>query len=127
MPRNSHLPVQDTIIAQSLQIKGNLNSLSNLHFDGTIVGNIKCESDVTIGPNAFVEGKITCQNLEVDGTVVGNLEAGSSLVLHSNAKIQGDINTQSLVIEDGAHFTGGIQMPKPTASLPEHSETETNN
>lgn len=122
---NKDRSVQDTVVAQGMQIKGNLHSLANLYFDGTIIGNINCENDVVLGPNAHVEGHITCQNLEIDGQVIGNVEVTTGLLAHTGAVIKGDIKTQTLVVEEGAILRGSLLMPEPTppATEPEQPET----
>lgn len=91
-------------------ITGNITSKSDIRIDGTLHGNLTCESKVVIGEKAVIEGCITSKHILLQGRVIGNIYCTDKLHILSSGKIEGDIHTTKLVIEEGATFNGASVM-----------------
>ncbi len=98
------------LIVAGTEIKGDINSNSDIRFDGTMTGNLKTTGKVVIGETGRVNGEIDCKNSEVLGEVHGKIKVSELLSLKATAKIFGDIITKKLAIEPGSKFTGNCKM-----------------
>ena len=60
----------------------------------------------------------------ISGEVHGEISASGQVVLHKTARVDGNIHTARLVVEDGAVFTGRVEMnakPGKPASPPKET------
>jgi len=97
---------ETTIISRGVKIEGKIISSGNIRIDGEIQGDIFCESNITIGEDAKVDGQINANAITIGGKVSGIVRAKEKLILDSNSNLKGDIYTKNLVIEEGAKFDG---------------------
>jgi cytoskeletal protein CcmA (bactofilin family) len=65
---------------------------------------------VTVEKGAKVQGNVSGENVWVAGKVIGNIEARKHLHLASSSYITGDTSYQTLRIEEGAFFTGKMEL-----------------
>lgn len=97
-----------SLISTDLLVTGNLVSPGDLQIDGSVEGDIHCQS-LTIGPSASVTGNVTAVDVLIRGTHYGNIEA-RSVTLGKSAKVMGNITHETIAIEAGAvldgHLTG---------------------
>jgi cytoskeletal protein CcmA (bactofilin family) len=107
-----------SIITKDMHILGNVVHEGVIDFDGTIDGNIRCDT-LTIRENGSVKGEITANNLFVFGKVNGIIRA-KNVHLHGSCHIEGIVMHESLSIEDGAFIDGKC---KRTDKLAEAAET----
>ena len=96
-----------SIISADVVMRGNINSVGEIQFDGTLEGDIKANS-LIIGEKASVKGEVICEAVTVRGRVEGGIRA-KSVSLASTAHIMGDILHSSLSVESGAHFEGNCR------------------
>ena len=99
-----------TIISNGVKLEGKITTNGNIRVDGEIQGDIISQSNVTIGENAQVNGKINASVIDIGGKVSGSVSAKEKLVLESKANLKGDIFTKILVVEAGAKFDGKSKM-----------------
>jgi cytoskeletal protein CcmA (bactofilin family) len=100
----------ETIVGESVKLKGNLKSDSNIKIAGSLQGEIKTKGDIEIGKSAKINAKIQAQNLKVAGTINGNIEIKEQLEITETGKVFGDLTTNILVIQPGAIFSGKSTM-----------------
>jgi cytoskeletal protein CcmA (bactofilin family) len=104
-------------IAKSLQIHGVINGEEDLYIDGNVRGKIHIDGGkVTVGPNGRVNSDIEARDIAVYGEVEGLLRGAERVFLGRTAKASGDILTRRIVIEDGATFTGRVEVVRPEAA-----------
>ena len=96
-----------SIISADVVMRGNVNSVGEIQFDGSLEGDLKAGS-LIIGEKAIVKGEVICETVTVRGRVEGGIRA-KSVSLASTAHIQGDILHSSLSVETGAHFEGNCR------------------
>ena len=99
-----------TIISNGVKLEGKITTTSNIRVDGEIQGDIVSQSNVTVGENGQVNGKINASVIMIGGKVSGSVSAKEKLVLESKANLKGDIFTKILVVEAGAKFDGKSNM-----------------
>jgi cytoskeletal protein CcmA (bactofilin family) len=115
----SHQPYQapapastPTVFGRSMKIVGEVSSDEELYLDGDLDGKLYLRNRLTIGPNSKVNADIKAHEIVVFGTVKGNVDSETRVSLRKGASIVGDIKTAGIVIEDGAHFKGGIDISR---------------
>ena len=99
-----------TIISNGVKLEGKITSGGSIRVDGTIVGDVVTQGNVTIGEHGDVNGQINAGIITIGGKVVGSVNAKEKLVLESKANLKGDIFTKILVVEAGAKFDGKSNM-----------------
>ncbi|MCT4661790.1 MAG: polymer-forming cytoskeletal protein [Tissierellales bacterium] len=108
--------VLDTIIGEKTVITGKIEAKGNLRIDGSIVGDLNIDGDVTIGYSGKIKGQVICNNLIIAGCLEGNIIAKEQLRIASSGKLIGDINVKSFVVDEDAIFIGKSIM-KDSAKL----------
>jgi cytoskeletal protein CcmA (bactofilin family) len=111
-------------ITRSLSIHGQINGEEDLYIDGQVSGKIRIAGGkVTVGPNGRVDSDIESREIEVHGHVQGLLRAAERVFLGRTAFASGDIVTRRISIEDGASFTGRVEVLRPEpAAEPKKTE-----
>ncbi|MEL7159969.1 MAG: polymer-forming cytoskeletal protein, partial [Bacteroidota bacterium] len=98
-------------IDQNTKLEGNINANGNIRIDGTLVGNLKCEALLVIGPKGYIEGDVTCVKAIIEGKFKGNLIVKDDLTLQSSSKIFGDIRAKKMAVLSGAEINGTCTVP----------------
>jgi cytoskeletal protein CcmA (bactofilin family) len=109
-------PAQSTIsrITHTLSIHGQISGEDDLYIDGEMSGTIRIAGGkVTVGPNGRVDSDIESREIEIHGQAQGLLRAAERIFLGRTASVSGDIVTRRLAIEDGAFFTGRVELVRP--------------
>jgi cytoskeletal protein CcmA (bactofilin family) len=101
------------IVGETMRIKGDIFSASELQVNGEVEGSLESQSRLTIGPKGKVDANIKATEVIVSGAIHGNVEAATRIVLRNGANLVGDVKTAGIVIEDGAYFKGGIDITRP--------------
>lgn len=99
-----------TIISNGVKIEGKVNSAGSLRVDGSLVGDLHANGNVTVGEQGDINGAIVGNVVTIGGKVIGKVDAKEKLVLESKCTLKGDINTKVLVIAAGAKFDGKSSM-----------------
>jgi cytoskeletal protein CcmA (bactofilin family) len=103
-----------SIITQDINVLGNIVSEGNIDFDGTLNGNIRCNT-LTIRAHGVVKGEVVAENLHVYGKVKGLIRA-KNVQLYASCNVEGIIMHETVSIEDGAFVDGKFKRtdkPKP--------------
>ena len=97
-------------LAVGTVIEGNVRSACDIRVDGSIFGNLTCDSKIIIGPSGIIEGDVSCASAHIEGKYKGKLTVGDILNIRENAVVTGDIITQKLIVQAGASFNGTCVM-----------------
>ena len=101
-----------TVIAEGLNIAGNVSAEGLVEVHGEIEGEVKCTA-LHVSEKGRIIGKIVSQDVVVNGTVDGPIH-GTHVRLESKARVTGDVHHVSFVVEKGAFFDGkSIQKDLP--------------
>jgi cytoskeletal protein CcmA (bactofilin family) len=101
-----------TLVASVTSIRGDLLFSGQLRVDGRITGDVTAEpvadSEIHVGPEGRIEGRVTVARLVVEGTVLGPVAARERLELRSGGRLAGEIGYRDLQIEHGACIEGSL-------------------
>ena len=99
-----------TVLAKDDVLSGRLQIRGSGMIQGTFSGQIDCDGDLTIGPDAHVEADIRGARVTIAGFVRGDLVATSRLKLTSSARLEGDARVGALVVQEGGVHHGVIRV-----------------
>lgn len=110
----------NTVVGESILIKGNLEGDEDLTVQGQIEGSINLNKTLIIEPSGVVKAEVSVANAVISGIMVGNLSASDSVELTDSGRMVGDIQAPRIIITEGALFKGRVdmgdlQIPRPTA------------
>ena len=98
-------------IGRSITIRGEVTGDEDLLIQGRVDGSVDLKQhSITIGAEGDVKASVHGRLVIVEGRVEGDIRSDEQVILRSSATVLGDIVAPRLVLEDGAHFRGGVDM-----------------
>lgn len=108
-----------SVIGPTLIFKGELSANEDLIIEGEIEGTIAHQDkNLTVGKEGRVKADINARTVEVYGKVEGDIHGEDIVKLAKSADVKGNIRCARIVMEDGAQFSGSIDMGQKTKSVP---------
>jgi cytoskeletal protein CcmA (bactofilin family) len=106
-----------SVIGPTLKFKGELSANEDLIIEGEIEGTIAHQDkNLTVGREGRVKANIDAKTVEIYGQVQGDIRGEDSVKLAKSAEVKGNIQCARIIMEDGAHFTGNIEMTRKPRS-----------
>ena len=116
-----------SLIADNLEIVGDVLFTGGLRIDGKIEGNVLGEAGnkslVVLSEKGSVIGRVRAYDAVINGHIAGDLEVEHFLELQSGARVSGNISYSQLQMECGATIEGSLvrvgetQSAAPAAQL----------
>lgn len=98
-------------IGRSITIRGEVTGDEDLVIEGRVDGAVAlAQHSVTVGPEGRVKANISGRVVTVEGRVEGDITGDEQIILRHSSWVEGDILAPRVVLEDGAHFRGGVEM-----------------
>src|ERR1700692_2251428 len=101
---------KSTILGRDDALSGKLQLKSGGQILGNFSGNVECDGDLWIGPEAHVEADIRSARVTIAGFVRGNIVAASRLKITSTGRLEGDAKVGALVVQEGGVHHGVIRV-----------------
>ncbi len=95
---------RDDVLSGRLQLKGGGQVLGNFS------GQIECDGDLLIGPEAHVEADVRTVRVTIAGFLRGNVVAASRLKITNTGRLEGDAKVGALVVQEGGVHHGVIRV-----------------
>lgn len=99
-----------TVIAREDFLAGKLALKGPGQVLGSFSGEIECDGDLLIGPEANVEANIKGVRITVAGLVRGNVIAANRLKITTTGRLEGDATVGALVVQEGGVHYGVIRV-----------------
>jgi cytoskeletal protein CcmA (bactofilin family) len=99
-----------TVLARDDSLSGKLALKGPGQVLGSFTGQIECDGDLLIGPEAHVEADIKTNRITVSGLVRGNVIAANRLKITSTGRLEGDATVGALVVQEGGVHYGVIRV-----------------
>jgi len=99
-----------TVIARDDALSGRLALKGPGQVLGSFSGEIECDGDLLIGPEASVEANIKGVRITVAGLVRGNVIAANRLKITTTGRLEGDATVGALVVQEGGVHYGVIRV-----------------
>ena len=104
-----------TLIAEGVEITGDIVFSDGMRIDGRVKGNVIGRSAEGASPallvlssKGHVEGSVQCGAAVINGAVTGDLEVEHLLELQSDARVSGTIRYRHLQMDVGAEVQGQL-------------------
>ena len=100
-----------SVIGPTLKFKGELSANEDLIIEGEIEGTIAHQDkNLTVGREGRVRADINARTVEIFGSVEGDIRGDDVVKLAKTADVKGNVFCSRIVMEDGAKFSGSIDM-----------------
>jgi len=104
------------VIGPETVVRGSLSGSGSVIVHGRVEGNVSLDDELTVEEGGLVAADVEARTLSIHGQLRGDVKVTGRVVVGSTAAVVGDIRAPRIVIEDGARFSGSIQME---VALPE--------
>src|SRR3989441_2937956 len=104
------LEPKQTVLAREDSVSGNLALKGPGQVLGNFTGQIECDGDLLVGPEAHVEADIRGVRITVSGLVRGNVIASNRLKITTTGRLEGDATVGALVVQEGGVHYGVIRV-----------------
>jgi cytoskeletal protein CcmA (bactofilin family) len=98
------------LIGTKVVVKGNISGNQDLVVLGRVEGRIGIDTRLTVEEGGSVAADVDVAEATVKGELRGEVVASKAAVLHTSARMVGSLRAPRIVIEDGARFSGNIEM-----------------
>ena len=99
-----------TVLARDDALSGRLVLKGPGQVLGNFTGQIECDGDLLVGPEAHVEADIRGVRITVSGLVRGNVIASNRLKITTTGRLEGDATVGALVVQEGGVHYGVIRV-----------------
>jgi cytoskeletal protein CcmA (bactofilin family) len=97
-------------IGSKVTVKGSISGNQDLVVHGRVEGRVALDNRFTVEEDGSVAADIEVTDATVKGELRGDVVASKAATLHNTARMVGSIRAPRLVIEEGARFSGNIEM-----------------
>lgn len=101
---------QPCVIGKTVTVRGTISGGEDLVVEGRVEGTIALERSLLIEPAASVEADIEVGELTLRGDLRGEVRARGPVTIVAGARFDGALQAARVVIEEGAAFTGRLEM-----------------
>ncbi len=99
-----------TVLSRDDTFNGRLQIRGSGQILGNFTGQVECDGDLFIGPEAHVEADIKSSRVTIAGLVRGNIVAVSRLKITNTGRLEGDARVGALVVLEGGVHHGVIRV-----------------
>lgn len=99
-----------TVLARDDALSGKLTLKGPGQVLGNFSGQIDCDGDLLVGPDAHVEAEIRGARITISGVVRGNVIAATRLKITTTGRLEGDATVGALVVQEGGVHYGVIRV-----------------
>jgi cytoskeletal protein CcmA (bactofilin family) len=107
-----------TVIAPGTVVSGRVEGAEDLTVLGQLRGTLRLEGELLVDAEARVEADAEVTAAVIHGIYVGNVIASERVELSATARVLGDLAAPRIIIEEGAAFSGAIDMGDVEAAEP---------
>jgi cytoskeletal protein CcmA (bactofilin family) len=103
---------QDTraSIGRTTRVVGRITGTGDLLVEGRCEGEVNVKGHLEVARGGVIDAPVSARDVTIEGGVHGDVTASGAVVLRSEGSIRGAIHCDKVALEDGAKFTGRIEM-----------------
>src|ERR1700686_4661741 len=109
-PEHNGVEPKTTVLGRDDALSGRLQLKGGRQLLGNFSGQVECDGDLLIGPEAHVEADIRSVKVTIAGFVRGNIVAVSRLKITNTGRLEGDAKVGALVVLEGGVHHGVIRV-----------------
>jgi cytoskeletal protein CcmA (bactofilin family) len=97
-------------IGRTTRIVGRLTGDGDLLVEGRIEGEVSLRGNLSVTEGGVIVAPVEAGDVTVSGSVDGDVTARGAVTLRAGGTVRGAITASRIAVEDGARFTGRIEM-----------------
>ena len=97
-------------IGKGTRVVGRITGDGDLLVEGRAEGEITLSGHLTVGRGGVVAAPLVVGELTIEGAVEGDVSSRGAVTLKNESRLRGAIKASKLALEDGARFSGRIEM-----------------
>lgn len=105
-----HKSEELTVLRAGDSLQGSLTISGNGQLLGTFSGEVDCQGELLVGPEASISARIRTRNIVISGFVRGNVSASGRLKITSSGRLEGDARVGALIVQEGGVHHGAIRV-----------------
>lgn len=98
------------LIGETTRIRGRVSGDGDLTIAGTVEGDITLRGSLTIEGSGSATSNVEASAVTVAGSLDGDVSSSGPVVVASGARVKGNLRGSGVAIEDGAQFSGRLDM-----------------
>ena len=106
-----------TIIAEDVQIDGDIILTGNITIYGEIRGSVSTDGAIQLAKKGKIFGDVKASTIQINGYIQGNVFINGPAELLSKCELVGDLKYKVLTIQDGAQFSGRCEIMEDDLNL----------
>jgi len=114
MARSTTRPSSDlgqARIGSGARVHGRIAGDGDLTIEGRVEGDIFLRGELTVDASGSVEAEtVEADEITVSGTLQGELRVKGAVRALSGARVRGNVQGGSFALEDGAEFSGRVEL-----------------
>ena len=107
---NNQSTNSQTIIAEDVQIDGDVILSGNITIYGEIRGIVSTDGAIQLAKNGKIFGDVKSSSIQMNGYIEGDMFIDGTAELLSNCELVGNLKYRVLNIQDGAQFSGRFEI-----------------
>ncbi|PIE06342.1 MAG: hypothetical protein CSA75_00065 [Sorangium cellulosum] len=105
---DSDTALASSTVGSGICIKGRIIGDGDLSIEGTVEGEIAIQGDLTIAPDATVNGAIEAASVTIEGTYEGDIVSAGIVRAGAGAVVRGTVSGDSFSVDEGAVVSADI-------------------
>ncbi len=103
-------------IGRTTKVTGRLTGDGDLFVEGSIEGELALRGHLHVAAGGSVAAPVEAEEVTIEGTIDGDVVARGPVTLRAGGQLRGAIKADRVALEDGARYSGHIDM---NVELPE--------
>ena len=99
-----------TIIAEDVQIDGDMILCGNFTIYGEVRGSVSTDGAIQLAKKGKIFGDVKASTIQINGYIQGDVFINGQAELLRKCELVGDLKYKVLTIEDGAQFSGRCEI-----------------
>jgi cytoskeletal protein CcmA (bactofilin family) len=100
----------EAVIGKDIVIKGEIEGTQDLLVEGRVEGTVRLQAELVVGPAGVVDAEVDGPAMTVEGQFNGTAACSDLISLVNGCHGTGELKAPRIVIEEGAVFTGTLDM-----------------
>ena len=103
-------PLSESLIAPDIAIEGKIEGAGHVRIAGRFKGDVNVRGDLSIEPNAKVNGSVRAERVVISGELTGNIENATHVELQPSGAVTGDLKSATLTVAAGSRMRGHVEF-----------------
>ncbi|MDR0967141.1 MAG: polymer-forming cytoskeletal protein [Myxococcales bacterium] len=97
-------------IGKGTLVRGDVVGAAALSIEGRLEGRLQLSARLTVEPTGQLDAEVWAEDVAIHGVASGSIEANATILVSAVATARAALRAPRVVIEDGARFSGDIDM-----------------